>query len=155
MTTHDGSTGDGWAFVDCPGRVSGAAGGAESAEIKRNKRWVCLTSAVIADGELTVHYQVDWGGSKPDATGGYHLHVWGGAGAADHDMGSHAPKSERGEWYVVDRKPSVLAVGDDRFINAVGDAEKVCARIALAGHGLVKDAESTYRTGNCMKITRR
>ncbi|GAA4946568.1 Hsp70 family protein [Actinoplanes utahensis] len=124
-------------------------------QIKSNKRWVCLTSAVITGGKLTVDYEADWGGSTPDATGGYHLHVWGGSGGDDHDMGSHVPRSERGEWYVVDRDPSVLDVSDDRFINAIGDAQKVCARIALAGHGLVKDGKSGYQTGNCVKITRR
>jgi hypothetical protein len=30
----------------------------------------------------------------------------------------------------------------------------VCARIALAGHGLVQADDSSYRTGNCVPITR-
>ncbi|WP_328468306.1 Hsp70 family protein [Actinoplanes sp. NBC_00393] len=126
-------------------------------EIKANKRWVCLTSAVIADGKLTVAYEVDYAGSKPDVNGGYHLHVYGGDGEypPDHAMGSHAAKSEQGEWYVEDDEPSVLGTGEDRFVRAIGDSAKVCARIALAGHGLVQDDDSGYRTGNCVPITRK
>ncbi|GAA0445867.1 hypothetical protein Aca07nite_03860 [Actinoplanes capillaceus] len=124
--------------------------------IKSNKRWVCLTSAVVADGKLTVDYDVEWAGSTPDVSGGYHLHMWGGDGTypADHDMGSHAPKADQGEWYVEDRDQSVLDLDDKRYTRAIADAPKVCARIALAGHGLVKDANEGYLTGNCVPITR-
>ncbi|MBO3737397.1 Hsp70 family protein [Actinoplanes flavus] len=124
--------------------------------IKSNKRWVCLTSAVVADGKLTIGYDVEWAGSTPDVSGGYHLHVWGGDGTypADHDMGSHAPEADQGEWYVEDRNPSVLDLDDKRYTRAIADAPKVCARIALAGHGLVKDGDEGYLTGNCVPITR-
>ncbi|NMO49701.1 Hsp70 family protein [Actinoplanes sp. TBRC 11911] len=64
-------------------------------EIKSNRRWVCLTSAVLADGKLTINYNVDYDGSTPDVDAGYHLHIYGGDGKypPDHLMGSHAPKS--------------------------------------------------------------
>ncbi|MFC7529173.1 Hsp70 family protein [Actinoplanes sp. GCM10030250] len=126
-------------------------------EIKSNRRWVCLTSAVIANGKIKINYEVDFAGSAPDISGGYHLHIWGGDGTypPDHAMGSHAPKSQRGEWYVEDRRPSILDTDDDRFVRAIGDAPKVCARIALAGHGLVADNNATYKTGNCVPITRK
>jgi molecular chaperone DnaK len=125
-------------------------------EIKSNPRWVCLTSAVVADGKFTMDYEVDWAGSTPDVRGGFHLHVYGGDGTypADHDMGSHAPKKDQGDWYVEDRNPSVLGTGENRYKNAIKDAPKVCARIALAGHGLVPDENKTYKTGNCVPITR-
>ncbi|MEU4694774.1 Hsp70 family protein [Actinoplanes sp. NPDC023714] len=156
---------------DPAGQLTGAGAGASAApgtnaaapadevctdRIRSNPRWVCLTSAVIADGTLTIDYDVDFGGSDPDVSGGYHLHIYGGDGTypADHDMGSHAPKSERGDWYVEDARPSVLDTGSDRFRTAIGDAPKVCARIALAGHGLVQDTGGTYRTGNCVPIVR-
>jgi molecular chaperone DnaK len=126
-------------------------------EIKANARWVCLTSAVVEDGKLTIGYDVDWAGSTPDVSGGYHLHVYGGDGTypADHDMGSHAPKSDQGDWYVEDRNPSVLDTGDKRYTRAIADNPKVCARIALAGHGLVPDTNDTYKTGNCVPVTRK
>ncbi|BEL04736.1 hypothetical protein Q0Z83_029270 [Actinoplanes sichuanensis] len=126
-------------------------------EIKANQRWVCLTSAVVEDGKLTIDYDVDWAGSTPDVSGGYHLHVYGGDGTypADHDMGAHAPKADQGEWYVEDRNPSVLDTGDKRYTRAIADNPKVCARIALAGHGLVADGDETYKTGNCVPITRK
>jgi molecular chaperone DnaK len=126
-------------------------------EIKSNPRWVCLTSAVVADGKLTIDYDVDWAGSTPDVSGGFHLHVYGGDGTypADHDMGSHAPKKDQGDWYVEDRNPSVLDTSENRYKNAISDAPKVCARIALAGHGLVPDKNDTYKTGNCVPITRK
>jgi hypothetical protein len=126
-------------------------------EIKANARWVCLTSAVVRDGTLTIDYDVDWAGSTPDVSGGYHLHIYGGDGTypADHDMGSHAPKNDQGDWYVEDRKPSVLDTGDKRYTRAIADRPKVCARIALAGHGLVPDTNDTYKTGNCVPVTRK
>jgi molecular chaperone DnaK len=126
-------------------------------EIKANKRWVCLTSAVLANGKLTINYDVEYAGSKPDISGGYHLHIYGGDGTypPDHLMGSHAPKSQQGEWYVEDRRPSILDTDDQRFTRAINDAPKACARIAVAGHGLVPDANSTFKTGNCVPIRRR
>jgi hypothetical protein len=124
-------------------------------EIKSNRRWVCLTSAVLAGGKLTLKYDVAYAGSKPDVNSGYHVHFYGsdGKNPPDHVMGSHAPKSTRGKYYYDDRQPSVLDVDDSRYAGVIGDAGKVCARIAIAGHGLVPDNKSTYKTGNCMPIT--
>jgi molecular chaperone DnaK len=125
-------------------------------EIKSNKRWACLTSAVLADGKLTLKYDVEYAGSVPDVNKGYHVHFYGGDGKnpPDYTMGSHAPKSQRGKYYWDSRQPSVLSLEDERYANVIGDAEKVCVRIAVAGHGLVPDNNSTYKTGNCRPITR-
>jgi molecular chaperone DnaK len=49
----------------------------------------------------------------------------------------------------------VLSIEDDRYTGVIGDAEKVGARIAVAGHGLVPDRNTTYTTGNCWPITRK
>ena len=86
-------------------------------EIKSNRRWVCLTSAVIAGGKLTLKYDVEYAGSKPDVNKGYHVHFYGsdGKNPPDHVMGSHAPKSTRGKYYYDDRQPSVLSTDDSRF----------------------------------------
>lgn len=124
--------------------------------IKSNPRWVCLTSAVIANGKLTVEYEVDFAGAKPNINGGYHLHIYGGDGTTppDHTMGSHAPASEQGKWYVEDREKSVISVTDGRFTTSIRDAPKVCARIATSAHRLVPDTSDTFKTGNCVPITR-
>jgi len=126
-------------------------------EIKSNRRWACLTSAVISGGKLTLKYDAEYAGSKPDVNKGYHVHFYGsdGRNPPDHVMGSHVPKSQRGTYYYDDREPSVLSTDDHRFTSAIGNAKKVCVRIAIAGHGLVPDNNSTYRTGNCWPITRR
>ncbi|HET6528995.1 MAG TPA: hypothetical protein VFH03_00050, partial [Actinoplanes sp.] len=125
-------------------------------EIKSNRRWVCLTSAVIADGKLTLAYDVEYAGSKPDVNRGYHVHFYGGDGKnpPDHLMGSHAPKNLRGKYFYDDRRPSTLSLSDDLFTTVIGKAPKVCARIAIAGHGLVPDNNNMYKTGNCWPITR-
>ena len=124
--------------------------------IKSNPRWVCLTSAVIANGKLTIKYKVDYAGSTPNIYGGYHVHIYGGDGKnpPDYTMSSHVPKSKRGKYYYVDRQPAVLDTHDSRFTDAIGDAPKACARIAIAGHGLVPDEHGGYKTGNCVPITR-
>jgi hypothetical protein len=124
-------------------------------EIKSNRRWVCLTSAVLADGKLTIKYAVDYAGSIPNIDKGYHVHIYGGDGKnpPDYAMGTQAPKSTRGKYYWEDRQPSVLDIYDSRFTSAIGHAKKVCARIAIAGHGLVPDDKGGYKTGNCVPIT--
>jgi hypothetical protein len=125
-------------------------------EITSNRRWVCLTSAVIADGKLTIKYQFDYDGSTPDVDTGYHVHFYGsddGKNPPDHLMGSHAPKS-KGKYYWDDRQPSIVSTKNYRYTGAIGDAKKVCARIAIAGHGLVPADEGGYKTGNCVPITR-
>jgi hypothetical protein len=122
--------------------------------ITSNPRWVCLTSAVIVDGKITIDYRGD--GSPLDIDGGYHLHVYGGDGTSPSAdvMGMQAPPSEQGKWYVEDRHPAILELTDERFLTAVGDAPKVCARIADANHHLVTDSNGGYLTGNCVSITR-
>lgn len=122
--------------------------------ITSNPRWVCLTSAVIADGRITIDYR--WDGAPLGINGSYHLHVYGGDGVnppAD-VMGMHAPPAEQGKWYVEDRHPAILDLTDERFRTAIGDAPKVCARIADAKHHLVTDPSGGYVTGNCVSITR-
>jgi hypothetical protein len=124
-------------------------------DIKRNVRWVCLTSAVIANGKITIKYTADYAGSKPDINTGYHVHIYGsdGKNPPDNAMSSHTP-SMKGKYYWEARQPSVLDTDDPKFINAIGAAPKVCARIAIAGHGLVPDNKGGYKTGNCVPITR-
>jgi hypothetical protein len=70
-------------------------------------------------------------------------------------MHSGTSQAKEHKYYVEARRTSVLDTDDDRFTDAVGDAEKICARIARAGHGLVPDTKSTYKTGNCMPIIRK
>jgi hypothetical protein len=122
--------------------------------IMSNPRWVCLTSAIVADGKITIDYRSD--GSPLNVNGGYHLHVYGGDGTspAAEVMGMQAPESEQGTWYVEDRHPAVLTLDDERFLTAIGDAPKVCARIGDATHHLVPDTTGAYATGNCVPITR-
>jgi molecular chaperone DnaK len=123
-------------------------------EIKSNPRWVCLTSAVVADGKITMQYVDDGGAMTVD--GGTHLHIYGGDGTNPPDSveGMQVPESEQGKWYVEDRRPAVLDLTDQRYVLAIGDAPKVCARVATADHILVKAKNGTYQTGNCVPITR-
>jgi hypothetical protein len=125
-------------------------------EIKSNPRWVCLTSAVIADGKLTVKYNVNYHGSKPNIYTGFHLHIYGSDGThpPDHLMGSQAPKSTRGNYVWVAENPYIVSTKAKDYAKVIGEAKKVCARIAIAGHGLVRDKKSGYKTGNCVPITR-
>lgn len=125
-------------------------------EIKSNQRWVCLTSAVIADGKLTMKYAVQYDGSIPNVNTGYHVHFYGsdGTNPPDHVMGTQWAKSTRGKYYFDAKQPAVLSTNDIRFVRAIGHAKKVCARMAIAGHGLVHDKKSGYKTGNCVPITR-
>lgn len=122
--------------------------------IMSNPRWVCLTAAVVADGRLTIQYVSDGGAMSID--GGPHLHIYGGDGAnpPDRIMGHQVPENEQGDWYVEDRRPSVVDVTDQRYVRSIGDAPKVCARVATADHVLVKAADGSYRTGNCVPVTR-
>jgi len=91
-------------------------------EIMDNPRWVCLTSAVIADGKITIKYKYDYDGSKPNINTGYHVHIFGsdGKNPPDYTMSSHVPKSTRGKYYYEDRRPSVLDLKDSRFYNKPG-----------------------------------
>jgi TIR domain-containing protein len=125
-------------------------------EIRSNLRWVCLTSAVIANGKITINYDVAYAGFKPNVNTGYHVHIYGGDGKnpPDYTMSSHWPKS-KGKYIWVDRRPYVLDTDDPKFTRAIGHAPKLCARIAIAGHGLVQDKKGGYKTGNCVPITQR
>jgi hypothetical protein len=122
--------------------------------IMANPYWVCLTSAVVADGKITMQYVSDGGALSVD--GGRHLHIYGGDGTTPSDgvMGHQVPESEQGKWYVEDRRPAVLDVTDQRYVLAIGDAPKVCARVATADHVLVTAEDGTFRTGNCIPVTR-
>jgi hypothetical protein len=122
-------------------------------EIMSNPRWVCLTSAVMADGKLTVAYRSDGAGFDLN---GIHLHLYGsdGKNPPDRVMGKQASESEQGEWFNAARIPAVLDLADARFGAVIGDAEKVCARIADGQQLLVKDEGGAYATGNCVPITR-
>lgn len=126
-------------------------------ELKSNPRWVCLTSAAIADGKITIKYDTEFGTSPPNVSGGFHLHIFGSTGSnpPDNTMGTQFPANQRGHWYVEDRAQSVLSITDKRYTESVGpNATKVCARIATSSHQLVPDKNGTFRTGNCVPITR-
>lgn len=103
--------------------------------IMSNPRWVCLTSAIVADGKITIDFRGD--GSPMNVNGGYHLHIYG---------------DDPNSWYEEDRHPAVLDLADERYRTAIGDAAKVCARVAGADHRLVPDGAAV--TGNCVSITR-
>jgi hypothetical protein len=125
-------------------------------EIKSSQRWVCLTSAVIAKGKITIKYNANYSGSTPNVTTGYHLHIYGsndGKKPPDYTMSSKWPKN-KGKYYWEDRRPSVLDTNSPTFINAIGNARKVCARIAITGHGVAHDSKGGYQTGNCVPIIR-
>jgi hypothetical protein len=123
-------------------------------EIKSNQRWVCLTSAVIAGGKITIKYKAEYAGATPSING-FHVHFYGsdGKNPPDYTMSSHWPKGTRGKYYYDARQPAVLSTDDPRFISAIGHAPKVCARIAFTGHGLVPADKGGYKTGNCVPIT--
>jgi molecular chaperone DnaK len=122
-------------------------------EIQSNERWVCLTSATMDGDQLVINYDVEWAGSFPDITNGYHLHFYGsdGTNPPDYLMGDQAG-DDAGVWVVKDEQPAILT--PENLAEAVGDAPKVCARIANAEHGLVPDANGGYYTGNCVPIQR-
>ena len=122
--------------------------------IKANPRWVCLTSATFKGDTLTIKYEADFGKAEPNANSGYHLHIYGGDGThpAAEIEGSQA--SEPGIWYGEGRNPSVRKASSKDYKTAIGDAPKVCARIAAADHKLVQDKDGTYVTGNCIPIDR-
>ncbi|WP_030438486.1 Hsp70 family protein [Actinoplanes subtropicus] len=122
-------------------------------EMKKSTRWVCLTKATLHDNTFTVWYQADWNGTRPDLQHGFHLHIYGGDGASPDEatMGSQAVRHSK--YYFEDQEPSVRRTSDPDF-QAIGDAKKVCARIADSGHGLAKAHDGTYHTGNCIPIQR-
>lgn len=130
--------------------------------IRANKRWACLTAAVFDGSALTL--QGDVGvpeGTALDVNGGFHLHIFGSDGVSPDPavMGAHATDQE--QWYVEDTLPSVATWGDGRWKAIASYAppgqtlpDKVCVRIAVDWHGLVKDTNGGYETGNCAPITK-
>ena len=122
-------------------------------EMKKSTRWVCITKATLRDNTFTVWYDAEWNGTTPDIKKGFHLHIYGGDGDEPDEstMGSQVVKHSK--YYFEDQQPSVRRTSDSDF-EAVGDAEKVCARIAQTGHGLAKASDGSYHTGNCIPIQR-
>ncbi|MFV2102329.1 Hsp70 family protein [Micromonospora sp. LOL_024] len=122
-------------------------------ELKQSTRWVCITKATVRDGTFTVWFDAEWNGSKPNINNGFHLHLYGGDGTEpDEDtMGSQA--TSHGTYYFEDEQPSVRRISDKDF-EAVGDAEKICARVAQNGHQLARAYDGSYHTGNCFPIQR-
>ncbi|GIE99979.1 Hsp70 family protein [Paractinoplanes rishiriensis] len=122
-------------------------------EMKKSTRWVCLTRATLRGTTFTVYYEAEWNGSEPDIRKGFHLHMYGGDGTRPDEatMGSQAVRHSK--YYFEDEEPSVRRTTDSDF-TAVGDAGKVCARIAQVGHGLAKASDGSYHTGNCIPIER-
>jgi hypothetical protein len=121
-------------------------------EIKANQRWVCLTSATIANGVLTVEYESEDNGRPFNINGGFHLHIYGanedGSDPPDRTMSA----GEGGSWYIEDQNPSVHQAGTDQY-ETVAAYPKVCARIANGNHRLVPDGDGAFKTGNCVKLT--
>ena len=122
-------------------------------EMKKSTRWVCLTKATLHNNTFTVWYEAEWHGSRPDIKNGFHLHLYGGDGTSPDEsiMGSQADKHSK--YYFEDQEPSVRKTSDPDF-EAIGDAKKVCARIAHSGHGLAPAYDGSYHTGNCIPIQR-
>ncbi|MGI5191083.1 Hsp70 family protein [Promicromonospora sp. CA-289599] len=127
-----------------------------SEEIQANERWVCLTSAKVADGELVVEYDADWAGGVPDEEVGFHVHFYGadetGTDPAAEVMGTQA--THRGAYFFDADEPMVRSVDSPDYV-ALGDAPVICGRISFAeSHSLVPDADGGYETGNCWPIER-
>lgn len=125
-----------------------------TAQIKANTRWVCLTGATFDGLTLTIEYQADFAGAEPNVRGGYHLHIYGGDGTNPPDRIEGVHAANPGKWYVEDQNPSVRKASSTDYTQAIGDAPKVCARIANSRHELVPDTDGTYKTGNCVPIRR-
>jgi len=122
-------------------------------EMKKSTRWVCITKATLTNNTFTVWYDAEWNGSTPNRRTGFHLHLYGGDGTNPDEstMGSQAVVHSK--YYFEDQQPSVRKTSSDDFA-AIGNAKKVCARIAQTGHGLAKAYDGSYHTGNCIPIQR-
>jgi actin-like ATPase involved in cell morphogenesis len=123
-------------------------------EIKQNTRWVCLTKATLDGERIVIEYEAEFADASPTINGGFHLHIYGGDGTTPADETMGIQSSSPGKWYVEDKNPSIRRVTGRDFRTAIGDAPKVCARIATAAHALVPDANGTFKTGNCVPIKR-
>ncbi|RPF20967.1 Hsp70 family protein [Myceligenerans xiligouense] len=127
-----------------------------SEEILANERWVCLTSATVADGELVVEYEAEWAGGVPDEEVGFHVHFYGadetGTDPEAAVMGTQA--THAGSYFFDAHEPVVRSVDSVDYV-MLGDAPLICGRIAFAkNHKLVSDADGGYDTGNCWPIER-
>ncbi len=88
-----------------------------------------------------------WADATPNINGGFHLHIYGGDGTdaagPDHGRAGGEPR------HLVRRGQGAVDAGDvdgNNYRKAIGDdAEKVCARIAEAGHHLVKDNDGASK----------
>ena len=89
----------------------------------------------------------------PNIETGFHLHIYGGNGTSPDESTVGSQVVEHSKYYFEDQEPSVRKTSDPDFA-AIGDARKVCARIAHSGHGLAKAHDGTYHTGNCVPIQR-
>jgi actin-like ATPase involved in cell morphogenesis len=135
------------------------AGAANSDEqctdaIKANPRWVCLTKATFDGKQLVLEYQANFAGQTPRVGGGYHLHIYGGDGTNPPASSEGTQAASPGRWYDTDDNPSIRPADSADYQKAIGNATKVCARIANPHHELVNDPSGNYATGNCIPITR-
>jgi molecular chaperone DnaK len=121
-------------------------------EIKKSRRWVCLSEATFDGESIVIEYTANFAGASPNVSGGYHLHVYGGDGTTPAAETMGVQSANPGAWYVDDENPSVRRATGRDYTRAIGDAPKVCARIANARHELMPDANGTYQTGNCVPI---
>jgi len=122
--------------------------------IMNNPRWVCLTSATFDGTTLTIRFRAEFDGDLPSIKKGYHLHLYGGNGVTPTADIEGRQSATPGHWFAADASPAVLKATSHDFIWAVGDAPKVCARIADAQHNLVRDVDGGFDTGNCVPIRR-
>jgi molecular chaperone DnaK len=135
--------------------TGGAAAALEECtdEIQANQRWICLTSASFdAQGRLVIEYDADFAGAAPDKSFGFHMHLYGGDGVEPPAEVMGFQSDNPGRWYIEDSDPAVIPA--DEVPSVIGDAPKVCARIAGPDHQLVRDTAGGYETGNCVTISR-
>jgi molecular chaperone DnaK len=122
--------------------------------IKANPMWVCLTGARLDDRQFVVRYDASFGGQTPDNDNGFHLHIYGGDGTNPPASSMGAQAADHGIWYNEDKQPSTRAADGQNVTKAIGNASKVCARIADQDEKLVQDVNGGFETGNCVTIQR-
>ncbi len=145
--------GGGAAEEDTTGGAAAAAVEECTEEIQANQRWICLTSASFdAQGRLVIEYDADFAGATPDKSFGFHMHLYGGDGIDPPAEVMGFQSDNPGTWYIEDSDPAVIPA--DEVPSVIGDAPKVCARIAGPDHQLVQDNAGGFQTGNCVTISR-
>jgi molecular chaperone DnaK len=145
--------GGGAAEEDTTGGAAAAAVEECTDEIQANQRWICLTSASFdAQGRLVIEYDADFAGAAPDKSFGFHMHLYGGDGVNPPAEVMGFQSDNPGTWYIEDSDPAVIPA--DEVPSVIGDAPKVCARIAGPDHELVGDTAGGFQTGNCVTISR-